>query len=301
MIRLPALLLAGCVVSTGLILVGRGSTSSDSPLFERSSPTTEIKTGAQAREIAEPLPGSTQRPPEAASSDNAGDPRLPDVRLTGIVTEPDQRIAIFAVNGTKSVVLSEGEALKDWRIDSISPQKVLLSGPAGTMTLKPKPDANLVRPAPPAAAPAGQPQPDVPPGFLHRSFQWFPAPAGAPEQPAAATLVAADSAPAPVQAQGYSYIDCDNPYYGQYCQEHYGYNEDYAPYGYYDYSFPNYAYGVPVGFGFRFFHHHDFHHGGFHRGFHGGGFHGDFPGGRFHGGFRGGGFHGGGGGHGGHR
>ena len=163
MIRLPALLLAGCVVSTGLILVGRGSTSSDSPLFGRSSPTTEIKTGAQAREIAEPLLGSTQRPPEAASSDNAGDPRLPDVRLTGIVTEPDQRIAIFAVNGTKSVVLSEGEALNDWRIDSISPQKVSLSGPAGTMTLKPKPDANLVRPVPPAAPPAGQPQPDVPP------------------------------------------------------------------------------------------------------------------------------------------
>jgi len=337
MIRLPALLLAGCVVSTGLILVGRGSTSSDSPLFGRSSPATEIKTGAQSREIAEPLLGPTQRPPEAASSDNAGDPRLPDVRLTGIVIEPDRRIAIFAVNGTKSVVLSEGEALKDWRIDSISPQKVSLSGPAGTMTLKPKPDANLVRSAPPAAAPAGQPQPDVPPGFLHRSFQWFPASAGAPEQPRAATLIAADSAPAPVQAQGYSYIDCNNPYYWQYCQEYYDrYNEYYVPYSYYDYSFPYYAYGVPVGvgFGFRFFHHHDFHHGGFHRRFHGGGFHGgfpgggfhggfpgagfhgDFPGGRFHGGFRGGGFrdggfrgggfrdggfHGGGGGHGGHR
>jgi uncharacterized membrane protein YgcG len=304
MIRLPASLLAGCVVSTGLILVGPGSTSSDSPLFERSSPATEIKTGAQAREIAEPLLGPTQRPPEAASSDNADDPRPPDVRLTGIVIEPDQRIAIFAVNGTKSVVLSEGEALNDWRIDSISPQKVSLSGPAGTMTLKPKPDANLVRPAPPAATPAGQPQPEVPPRFLHRSFQWIPAPAGAPERPTAATLIAADSAPAPVQAQGYSYIDCNNPYYWQYCQEYYDRdNEYYAPYIYYDYSFPYYAYGVPVGvgFGFRFFHHHDFHHGGFHRGFHGGGFHGDFPGGRFHGGFRGGGFHSGGGGHGGHR
>jgi hypothetical protein len=75
------------------------SASRDSPLFERSSPATEIKTGAQAREIAEPLLGPTQRPPEAASSDNAGDPRLPDVRLTGIVIEPDRRIAIFAVNG----------------------------------------------------------------------------------------------------------------------------------------------------------------------------------------------------------
>jgi len=248
MIRLSALLLAGCVVSTGLILVGPGSASRDSPLFERSSPATEIKTGAQAREIAEQLLGPAQRPPEAASSDNAGDPRPPDVRLSGIVIEPDRRIAILAVDGTKSVVVSEGEALNDWRIDSISPQKVSLSGPAGTMTLKPKPDANLVRPAPPAAPPAGQPQPGVPPRFLHRSFQWFPAPAGAPEQPTAATLIAAESAPAPVQAQGYSYIDCINPYYWQSCQEHYGYNEDYVPYGY-DYSLPYYAYGVPVASG----------------------------------------------------
>src|SRR5437762_2681333 len=193
MIRLPALLLAGCVVSAGLILLGRGS---DSPLFERSPPATEIKTGAQAREIAEPLHGPTQRASQTASSDSNSDLGPPDVRLSGIVIEPDRRIAIFAVNGTKAVVLSEGEALKDWRIDSISPQEVSLSGPAGTMTLKPKPDANLVRPAPPAAAPVGHPQPDVPPRFF-RSFPIaFPAPAGAPEQPTAATLIADEAAPA---------------------------------------------------------------------------------------------------------
>src|SRR5262249_37151720 len=99
MIRLPALLLAGCVVSTGLIARGRGLTSADSPLDERSSPATEVKTGGQAREIAEPLLGPTQHPREAASSDNAGDDRrLLDVRLTGIVIEQDRRIAIFAVN-----------------------------------------------------------------------------------------------------------------------------------------------------------------------------------------------------------
>src|SRR5262249_17506983 len=154
-------LLAGCVVSTGLILVAPGSTGSDNLLFERRSSATEIKTGAQAREIAEQL-GSTQRPLEAASSDNAGVPRPPDLRLSGIVIQSDRRIAIFVVNGTQSVVLSEGEALNDWLIDSIAPQKVSLTGPAGTMILAPKPDANLVRPAPPAAAPASQPQPDIP-------------------------------------------------------------------------------------------------------------------------------------------
>src|SRR5437773_6171440 len=150
MIRLPALLLAGCVVSAGLILLGRGS---DSPLFERSPPATEIKTGAQAREIAEPLHGPTQRASQTASSDSNSDLGPPDVRLSGIVIELDRRIAIFAVNGTKAVVLSEGEALKDGRMDSISPQEVSLSGPAGRMRLKRRSTENRVRQAPPAAAP----------------------------------------------------------------------------------------------------------------------------------------------------
>src|SRR5262249_39388667 len=113
----------------------------------------------------------------------------------------------------------------------------------------------------------------------------------APERPTTATLIAAVPTPSPVPAQDYSYTDCNNPYGWQYCQEYY----DYAPYSYYGYSFPYYAYSIPVGFGFRFFHHHAFHpvfhrffHGwGFHRGFPGG-FHGGFPRGRFHAGFRGG-------------
>lgn len=261
MIRLPALLLAGCVVTGSLMLLGGGS---DSPLFEQSPAATEIKTEAQAREIVEPLHGVTQHLPQTASLDNGSDLRPSDVRLSGIVIEPDRRIAIFAVGGTNAVVLSEGEALKDWRIDSISPQEVSLSGPAGTMTLKPKSDANLVRLAPPAAAPAGHSQPDVPPSF-YRSFPMaFPAPAGAPVQPTAATLIAAESALAPV-----------------------------APYSYDDYSLPYDAYGVPVGIGFWSFHQPGFHHASFRRGFHNGGFHGGFPGGHFHGGFHRGGGHGG--------
>jgi hypothetical protein len=103
-----------------------GSTSSR-PSAEPSLPPVEVKPSA---------PQATRRPPKPASSDNAADPRLPDVRLTGIVIERDRRLAIFAVTGTRTLVLSEGEALKDWRLDSISPQKVSLSGPAGTMTLE---------------------------------------------------------------------------------------------------------------------------------------------------------------------
>jgi nicotinate-nucleotide--dimethylbenzimidazole phosphoribosyltransferase len=184
--RMRVMLLAGCVAFAGLILVELDSAGSDSPVLEPTLPPVETKpTAPQAQEprvddlvataLAGPLFSPTRRPPETAPSGNA-DPGLPDVRLTGIVIEPDRRIAIFAVAGAKPLVLAEGETLKDWRLDSISAQEVSLSGPAGTRTLEPKPDANLVRPPPPAAAAPGQPQPVAQAGA---------APAGAPGQPAA--------------------------------------------------------------------------------------------------------------------
>jgi hypothetical protein len=125
-----------------------GSISSHGPSVEPNLPPAEI------RPPAPQAPDLVRRPPKPAPSDNAADPRLPDVRLTGIVIERDRRIAIFDVTGTRPLVLSEGEALKDWRLDNISPQKVSLSGPAGTITLEPKADPNLVRPPPPAGAAA---------------------------------------------------------------------------------------------------------------------------------------------------
>lgn len=271
MLRLPALLLAGCAVSAGVILVGPGSTSNDRPQFELSLPPAEIKAEApQTAELAEPPLGPTQRTPEAASADNAAEPRLPDARLTGIVIEPDRRIAIFAMSGTKPLMLSEGEALNGWRIDSISPQMVSLSSPAGSMTLTPRPDANLVRPPPPAPAPSGQPQPDVPPGFSYRGVQW-PVVPGPPLVP---ILMGAGSFPAPLApVQSYPYIDCNIPNYWQYCQEYYGGTEAYnEPYNFYDYSYPYYAYSVPLRarLGFGRFHRHGFHHAAVHRGFPGG-------------------------------
>jgi hypothetical protein len=186
--RMRILLLAGCVAFAGLILVELDSAGSDSPVLEPTLPPLETQpTAPQAQEprvddlvataLAGPLFSPTRRPPETAPSGNA-DPGLPDVRLTGIVIEPDRRIAIFAVAGAKPLVLAEGETLKGWRLDSISAQEVSLSGPAGTRMLEPKPDANLVRPAPPAAAAPGQPQAGV---------KASAAPAGAPGQPAAAT------------------------------------------------------------------------------------------------------------------
>lgn len=136
----------------------------------------------------------------------------------------------------------------------------------------------------------------------------------APPRPAMAMTVAPQAAPQPVAPPagyvqpGYAAtaprIDCNNPYYAQYCQAYaawlnryyapydYGYAEPYDDYGYYDYGYP-----VDVGFGVGFFRGHRFH--DFHHAFfHGGRFHGGFHGGGFHGGgFHGGGFHGGGGHH----
>jgi len=116
-------------------------------------PLPELKPSAPQAPQPYPLSGLTRRPPKPASSDTAADPRLPDLRLTGIVIERDRRIAIFAVTGTRPLELSEGDAVKDWRLDSISPQMVSLSGPAGTMTLALNADTSLAR-QPPAAGPA---------------------------------------------------------------------------------------------------------------------------------------------------
>jgi type II secretory pathway component PulC len=102
-------------------------------------------------EIEPPAPEIRELAKETPSSANDADSPLHDVRLTGVVIGPDLRRAIFAVTGTNSRVLSEGERLKGWRLESISPKVVMLSGPAGKIVLKPQPDANLVRPPPPVA------------------------------------------------------------------------------------------------------------------------------------------------------
>jgi hypothetical protein len=192
MVRLPVFILVGCVVCAGLILIEFGSISSHRrPSLGARLPTAEIEAAApEIRKLADPLLSPTQRNPEAASSANDADSPLRGVRLTGVVIGPDLRIAIFAVTGTNSRVLSEGEALKGWRLDSISPEGVVLTGSAGNIVLKPQPDANLVPPPSPDAVQSGQPGTAM---------------AGAPGQPIAVTPIAVGnlSAATPVQTQGY--------------------------------------------------------------------------------------------------
>jgi hypothetical protein len=128
-----------------------------------------------ATTLSRPLFSATRRPSERAAPDRAADPELTNVRLTGIVIEPDRHIAIFAVQGAKPLVRSEGETVNDWHLDSIAPHEVTLTGPAGPTTLELKSDPNLVRPAPPAQpAPQAKPGPQAPP-------------AAPPVQPAAAS------------------------------------------------------------------------------------------------------------------
>jgi len=109
-----------------------------------------------ATTLSRPLFSSTRRPRDRAIAGQAADPEF-QLRLSGIVIEPQRRIAIFSKTGAKPLVRSEGETLDEWRLDSIGPREVTLSGPTGSTTLEPKTDPNITRPAPP------QPQPQAPP------------------------------------------------------------------------------------------------------------------------------------------
>ena len=102
--------------------------------------------------LARPLFDSTRRPPLPASAGGEAGPGLDDTRLTGIITEPGHRIAIFAAEGAKPLTVTEGETVSGWRIENITPGEISLSGPDGTKTLQPKFDPTQVSaPASPTA------------------------------------------------------------------------------------------------------------------------------------------------------
>jgi hypothetical protein len=113
-----------------------------------------------AATLGRPLFAPTRRPPDRVGDKRDSDPQLPNLRLTGIVIEPQHHIAIFAVPGAKSLLRSEGESLNEWRLDTIAPREVTLTGAAGSTTLQPKTDPNIVRPTQTQlqGAPQGTPQ-----------------------------------------------------------------------------------------------------------------------------------------------
>ncbi|MGH7031074.1 MAG: hypothetical protein ACREE9_01605 [Stellaceae bacterium] len=182
------LLLAGCVLLAAIVVAEIESSPAPSKIAMAvprapDTPSAPIRREAAGRydallatTLARPLFSTTRRPPSRVGAGDADDSGLADSRLTGIVTEPGRRIAIFAPAGAKALTVSEGETVGGWRIERITPQQVSLSGPDGLRTLQPKFDPNLVpapapsdavnRPAAPPAPPfSAAVRPGLPPIF----------------------------------------------------------------------------------------------------------------------------------------
>jgi hypothetical protein len=160
------LLLAGSVLFGAIFVAEREAAGPDpAPSVEIASrigppplpPKRELP-GAEpiAPILARPLFSSTRRPPQAADAAPT-DTGLSDTRLTGIVIAPGRHIAIFAPSGAKLLTVTEGQTMSGWRIDTITPTEVSLSGPEGTKTLQPKFDPNLAPPTPPQPEAATSP------------------------------------------------------------------------------------------------------------------------------------------------
>src|ERR1700730_6562943 len=172
----------------GALLIGELGDATDQPTALPDNARTKIPVAPAAQRprpgelvstiLAQPLFSTTRRPPEEPMG-RWDEPQLPNIRLTGIVIDSDRHLAIFAVSGGKPLARGEGETINEWRLDSIGPNQVSLSGPTGITTLEPKSDPNLVRqkpvaqpapkhtPPPPAVAKAPAPPPGPPqPGSI---------------------------------------------------------------------------------------------------------------------------------------
>ena len=162
--RVLVLLLAGCtlfgVVIFAELTLNGGGTSAGLPVATRPEPAIPPRVqGPRVDDLlttilGRPLFSPTRQPGARESPDPPTGPGLTDVRLTGIVIEPERHLAIFAAPGAKPTVRSEGETMNDWRLDSITLREVVLSGPSGTRTLQPKSDAGLARRVPTPPRPA---------------------------------------------------------------------------------------------------------------------------------------------------
>jgi hypothetical protein len=155
------LLTGGCVLFGLILFLELDSSGADTSSAVEIAPRQELAPAVRRQQnprlddvvatiLARPLFSATRRPPQNASTGSSADNDLANARLTGIVTEPGRRLAIFAVSGEKPLKVAEGDAVSGWRVESITAREVSLSGPEGSKTLQPKMDPNL-------APPAGQP------------------------------------------------------------------------------------------------------------------------------------------------
>jgi general secretion pathway protein N len=201
------LLLGGCLLFGTILFIelapaNQEDSVADQPAARSNAPSPAIRPQSGRPEelvsatLARPLFSSTRRPPQDASSAAAGDNDLADSRLTGIVTMRDHRLAIFAVSGDKPLKVAEGDTVSGWRIESITPREVSLSGPSGTKTLQPKLDPNLAAPQvqPPNPQVAGRPSTPSAPGRPR-----VPVPGAAPVQPPPGVPVNTPGVPRPAR------------------------------------------------------------------------------------------------------
>jgi hypothetical protein len=90
-----------------------------------------------ARPVFSPSRRPEAKPSEAAVAEAPAPPAVPLPRLTGVVTSPSERLALFASSGGKVMELVEGESIGNYVVRSISPSEVILSGPDGERMLRP--------------------------------------------------------------------------------------------------------------------------------------------------------------------
>jgi hypothetical protein len=171
MISRAALILAAGCVALGALVAAEITHSDIGDRAAGISPPRTAETAAAAQEhpvaperllavsLSRPLFDPRRRPPQAGKDAGAAEAQLAGARLTGILTAPDNRLAIFAVTGGKPVALSEGQSVDGWRIETITPHDISLVGPGGLKTLTPKRDPKL---AGTSTAPIPQPEPAVP-------------------------------------------------------------------------------------------------------------------------------------------
>jgi hypothetical protein len=107
------------------------------PPGTRSPSATPTARELAAQSLMRPLFSATRRPPhEEVKSGEVG---LKGVRLTGILTSPNDAIAIFAMPEGRPRNLRTGDKLDDWEVERIETSSVSLAGPEGTVTFEPKP------------------------------------------------------------------------------------------------------------------------------------------------------------------
>jgi hypothetical protein len=88
---------------------------------------------------------SRDRRPTPEASKGGGDVAISSMpRLTGVLVNGDDRRALFAApEGGKPLVAKTGAVLGPYTIEAIEPGRVTVSGPQGTLELKPAYDAEM--------------------------------------------------------------------------------------------------------------------------------------------------------------